>query len=134
MPIEVQDAFRYFSTVYQAKGQQSLFPSSLHFFSFFRVPWIFKWQYNLSQNCASRQFSVKWWDKYIFAKVQERLYTEFSAEALASPEVLLSQPEPAPQLPQAPKKLSPSPSSKGKSSSKGKKTSKRIFWPLPKPS
>jgi hypothetical protein len=80
MPIAVKDAVKYFSTAFQVSGHQSLFPSSLHFFAFYGVPWILKWQYINSDNCIARQYSVKWWDKYNFTSIQEQLYSDFSED------------------------------------------------------
>ncbi|GLT77777.1 hypothetical protein SLA2020_493350 [Shorea laevis] len=57
---------------------------------------------------------VKWWDKYNFTKVQERLHTEFSGQASQ-----VTQP-----APKAPKKSSPSTSSKDQQSSSSKSKTK----------
>jgi hypothetical protein len=56
-------------------------PITVHFFAHFKVLWILKWQYVFNQNCISRQFSVKWWDKFKFSLVQliftSQSYTEY---------------------------------------------------------
>ncbi|GLT71247.1 hypothetical protein SLA2020_432810 [Shorea laevis] len=140
LPVVVKDAVKYFSTVYKVEeGHQSLFPSSLHFFAFFGVPWIVKWQYIFSDGCIARQFSVKWWDKYNFSLIQEQLYSEFSAEQLSqtSPEVQL-QPELISRLPpasmalkapKASKSVSSASSSKEKSGSSKSKSSAKAKKP-----
>jgi len=74
----------------------------------------------LSQNCVSKQFFVKWWDKFDFSRVQSRLNTEFPIKPAANPtaQVQAQPSEPINKLPQAPK-------SKSSTSSKGKKLSKK---------
>jgi hypothetical protein len=100
-----------------------------------------KWQYTITDEVIlARQFSVKWWDKYNFTKVQERLYSEFSGQTSQATPVALPQAAPAApiqpksrkqqalkapdQALQAPRKSSPSASSskdQQSSSSKSKK-------------
>jgi hypothetical protein len=85
LPEEVQEAMRYFSTVKKLSQQEAQLPITIHFFAQYKVSWILKWQYVLSQNsqiCIARQFFVKWWDKFDFSKVQTRLYHEFPLKPL----------------------------------------------------
>jgi hypothetical protein len=70
---EVQESIRYFSTVRKLSHQEAQLPITIHFFDQYKISWILKWQYILSQNnhsCIARQFFVKWWDKFDFSRVQ----------------------------------------------------------------
>jgi hypothetical protein len=115
LPEEVKVAIQYFSTIKRLSQQEAQLPITIHFFAQYKVSWILKWQYIFNQNCISRQFSVKWGDKFKFSPIQARLKTEFSEKSLTVPTV--DDQVPAQPFPKASKSVS-------SSSSKGKKPSK----------
>jgi hypothetical protein len=43
----------------------------------YKVPWIFKWRYNISENIVTRQFLVKWWDKFNQQRIIDQVKIEF---------------------------------------------------------
>jgi hypothetical protein len=99
--------------------QEEQLPITVHFFAHFKVSWILKWQYVFSsQNCVTRQFSVKWWDKFKFSLVQSRLKHEFLERSLKVQDsvthVSETQFKPVTEIP----KPASSTSSKGKKPSK----------------
>jgi hypothetical protein len=117
LPEEVQEAMRYFSTVKNLSQQEAQLPITIHFFARYKISWILKWQYVMSQNnkkCIARQFSVKWWDKFDFSRVLSRLYLEFPFKSEAQPLVAQTQsPEPIIEpLSQDPKSDSPTSSNR----------------------
>jgi len=131
---EIQEVIRYFSTVTKLSHQEAQLPITIHFFDQYKISWILKWQYILSQNshsCIVRQFFVKWWDKFDFSRVQTRLHHEYplkkEAPQMIQPIMAQSQQPPEPITKQAPKSESPT-SSKGKRHAK--KDSRRLSLPL----
>ena len=52
------DQVNYFASQYKINAHQSQFPILLLFTSKYKVPWIFKWQYSLSNNIL-QEFPVK---------------------------------------------------------------------------
>ncbi|KAL7179660.1 hypothetical protein ACSBR1_042962 [Camellia fascicularis] len=49
----------------------------LIFISKYKVPWIFKWQYAISDNLAIRQHFVKWWDNFKPQRIIDQVQEEF---------------------------------------------------------
>ena len=43
----------------------------------YKVSWIFKWQYNLSNNIVSRQHFVKWWNAFQAHCIIDQVQQEF---------------------------------------------------------
>jgi hypothetical protein len=126
IPEEVQEAINYFSTIKKLTQQEAQLPITLHFFVNYKVSWIVKWQYVLSQNCQNyiaRQFYVKWWDKFDFSRIQSRLNAEFPLKLEFNPTTQAQAPEA--QSPELPIKLPQAPKSNSPTSSKGKKPTKK---------
>jgi hypothetical protein len=126
IPKEVQEAIKYFSTVKKLTQQEAQLPITLHFFAHYKVSWIVKWQYTMSQNsqnCIARQLSVKWWDKFDFSRIRSRLDIEFPFK----PEVTYSIQVRAPVAQLQPPEPSQVPKSESPISSKGKRPAKKDF-------
>ncbi|GFY92656.1 hypothetical protein Acr_08g0010520 [Actinidia rufa] len=43
----------------------------------YKVPWIFKWQYNIVNRIVIRQHFVKWWDAFKHPRIIEQVKLEF---------------------------------------------------------
>ena len=91
----------YFKKVRTNKNPDYLGFETLHFFSKYKVPWIFKWQYQMNvlveqtntvhtegshratitdhdgYSCVSRIHYVKWWDKFNIDRITSQVQKEF---------------------------------------------------------
>ena len=91
----------YFSKVRTSKNPDVAGQEVLHFFSKYKVPWIFKWQYRILTpvgptstvhssesrkavitehdgfSCVSRVHFVKWWDKFDIIRIINQVQKEF---------------------------------------------------------
>jgi hypothetical protein len=103
VPEQIQEVIRIFSSVHKLSQHEVQLPIMLHFFSRYKVPWILKWQYAVNSNCVSRQWHVKWWDKFKISQTIDRFNSEYPIQATAPPAAQLSQPEPDLQSLKAPK-------------------------------
>ncbi|GFZ19188.1 hypothetical protein Acr_27g0009270 [Actinidia rufa] len=74
---DLQDQVTYFSTKYKVTEHYSHFPSLLLFMAKYKVPWIFKWQYNIANHIVIRQHFVKWWDAFKHPRIIEQVKLEF---------------------------------------------------------
>ncbi|XP_057481953.1 uncharacterized protein LOC130768858 [Actinidia eriantha] len=97
------DQVTYFSSKYKVTNHLSQFPSLLLFMSKYKVPWIFKWQYNIANNIVIRQHFVKWWDAFKHYRIIDQVKLEFP--------VLVPTPIPTPvkQIPTASSQPTPDP-------------------------
>ncbi|KAF5934392.1 hypothetical protein HYC85_030563 [Camellia sinensis] len=57
-PSIIMDQVNYFSTVFSFTPQQRKFPPLLIFISKYKIPWIFKWQYGISDDVIYRQHMI----------------------------------------------------------------------------
>ena len=64
IPTDLMDQVTYFSSSYKITSHMSQFPVLFLFMSKYKVPWIFKWQYNIANNIVNRQYFIKWWDGF----------------------------------------------------------------------
>ena len=97
------DQITYFSTKYVVNKHNSKFPVLLHFMAKYKVPWIFKWNYNLVDEIVQRHFHVKWWEKFNFDKVIGYVMTKYplpSTTSLQSSAQTKPQHQPAVPIPQ----------------------------------
>ena len=110
------DQVNYFASQFKVNAHSSQFPILLIFISKYKVPWIFKWQYSLSNNIVARVHFVKWWDSFKHPRIIEQVKQEFPVKV----------PTPVKQIPVAPiqqvpmdpyqsSKLAPTTSSQSKS-------------------
>ena len=116
LPIELMDQVNYFSSQFKVNAHNSQFPILLLFISKYKVPWIFKWQYSLSNNILARVHFVKWWDTFKHPRVIEQVKAEFPVK-VPTP-VKQSPIAPIQQVPMDPyqsSKLAPASSSQSKS-------------------
>ena len=77
------DQVTYFSSLYKVNQHMSQFSMLFIFMSKYKVPWIFKWQYNIVNNIVIRQYFVKWWDafkqQYIIDQVKQKFPVQVPA-------------------------------------------------------
>ncbi|GFS34438.1 hypothetical protein Acr_00g0034070 [Actinidia rufa] len=92
LPPDLADQVTIFSTQYKVTAHYSHFPSLLLFMAKYKVPWIFKWQYNIANRLVIRQRFVKWWDAFKHPRIIDYVKLEFP--------VLV--PAPVKQVPPAP--------------------------------
>lgn len=61
----------------------------------YTVPWIFKWQYSLSNDIVSHQHFVKWWDAFKAHCIIKQVQQEFPVNIHApTPAMVKSQQNP----------------------------------------
>ena len=63
-PRPLTGSFKYFTSVYKTDSHGAKFPMTLHFVKKYKVPWILKWLYVKEGDVLTRQWFVKWWDKF----------------------------------------------------------------------
>ena len=108
-PGPLTGSFKYFTTSYKTNPHGAKFPATLHFVKKYKVPWILKWQYVKEGDVLTRQWFVKWWDKFSHTQdVIDNVVLEFPAaaqgtvntiahvktQALAYPHVQVAMPQP----------------------------------------
>ncbi|KAI5352722.1 hypothetical protein L3X38_005614 [Prunus dulcis] len=78
-PPPMQELVNYFTNKNKFKESELFFPNLLHFVAKYKVPWIFKWSYqvNWETRVLSRQFSIKWWDKFKLERIADYVYADF---------------------------------------------------------
>ncbi|KAI5338963.1 hypothetical protein L3X38_018235 [Prunus dulcis] len=78
-PPPMKDLVNYFTNTYKFKEFELFFPSLLHFVAKYKVPWILKWSYqvNCETRVLSRQFSIKWWDRFKLERIADYVYADF---------------------------------------------------------
>ncbi|KAI5322835.1 hypothetical protein L3X38_031907 [Prunus dulcis] len=75
----MQELVNYFSIKNKFKESELLFTNLLIFCAKYKVPWILKWFYHINwdSRALSRQFSVKWWDKFKIDKTVDYVHSYF---------------------------------------------------------
>ena len=63
-PGPLTGSFKYFTSVFKTNAYGAKFPATLHFVKNYKVSWILKWQYAKEGDVLTRQWFVKWWDKF----------------------------------------------------------------------
>ena len=78
LPLQLQNAVTKFTTIMTLSDYEKRFSPTLQFMAKYKIPWILKWQYKIEpeEYMVTRQFLVKWWDKFD----PERVLTQFSEE------------------------------------------------------
>lgn len=130
IPNDLMDQVTYFSSLNKVDSHTSQFPSLLLFMAKYKVPWIFKWRYDISDNTVTRQFLVKWWDKFNQQRIIDQVKIEFPVN-VPTPVQQISQSKAATTLTQSSTPLvstirlgSPNASSSGPSKAKAKAKSR----------
>ena len=77
LPSDLADQVTVFSTQYKVTDHYSHFPCLLLFMAKYKVPWIFKWQYNITNRIVTRQHFVKWWDAFKHPRIIDQVKLEF---------------------------------------------------------
>ena len=81
-PEPLLDAFECFKKFYQCNAHGAKFPTLLHFFKHYKIPWILKWQYEKEGDVLSRHWYVKWWGKFPHTqRIIANISREFSSTA-----------------------------------------------------
>ncbi|KAI5324510.1 hypothetical protein L3X38_033583 [Prunus dulcis] len=84
----MQDLVNYFTNKNKFKESELFFPNLLHFVAKYKVPWILKWSYQVKweTRVLSRQFSIKWWDKFKLERIADYVYADFPPVRNPQPE------------------------------------------------
>ncbi|XP_030924295.1 uncharacterized protein LOC115950902 [Quercus lobata] len=73
LPKPIKHAFKKFERNYQVPTQMSSFPSLLHLYTNYQLPWILHWDYMILQGSPfkklARRFKVTWWDQFEFDEI-----------------------------------------------------------------
>ncbi|KAL4612388.1 hypothetical protein ACB092_08G194800 [Castanea dentata] len=73
LPKPIKYSFKKFERNYQVPTQMSLFPSLLHLYTNYQLPWILHWDYMILQvspfKILARRFKVTWWDQFEFDEI-----------------------------------------------------------------
>ncbi|CAL2259440.1 unnamed protein product [Prunus armeniaca] len=79
MPPQITELITYFSSKTKLPERDLFFPIPLLFFTRYKIPWIMKWSYNVNWETRifSRQFYVKWWDRFEVHRIVEYIYRDF---------------------------------------------------------
>ncbi|CAL9000242.1 unnamed protein product, partial [Prunus brigantina] len=79
LPPNLKESVKYFSSKYKFMQESQFFPKLFIFIAKNKVPWILKWSYKVNwESCIlSRQFCIKWWDKFKIERIIEQVNTEF---------------------------------------------------------
>ena len=73
-------SLKYFTSAYKTNSHGAKFPATLHFVKKYKVPWILKWMYVKEGDVLTRQWFVKWWDKFSHTQdVIDNVTREFPA-------------------------------------------------------
>ncbi|XP_059441423.1 uncharacterized protein LOC132173823 isoform X2 [Corylus avellana] len=63
LPLQLVDAFQLFKSHFKVDSYGAKFSTMLHFVKKFKIPWILRWQYHISEDKIQRHWYIKWWDK-----------------------------------------------------------------------
>ncbi|CAL2240102.1 unnamed protein product [Prunus armeniaca] len=79
IPLQITELITTFSSKAKLPERDLFFPMPLLFFIRYKIPWIMKWSYNINWETRifSRQFSVKWWDRFEVHRIAEYFYRDF---------------------------------------------------------
>ncbi|KAI5338515.1 hypothetical protein L3X38_017786 [Prunus dulcis] len=79
LPIEVHNLTNYYASKSQFNKQLLFFPKLLLFIARYKIPWIMKWNYhaNWESKIMSRQYFVKWWDKFSMDRISIYVFKDF---------------------------------------------------------
>ncbi|KAI5338513.1 hypothetical protein L3X38_017784 [Prunus dulcis] len=79
LPTEVHNLTNYYASKSQFNKQQLFFPKLLLFIARYKIPWIMKWNYhaNWESKFMSRQYFVKWWDKFSMDRISIYVFKDF---------------------------------------------------------
>ncbi|KAI5330084.1 hypothetical protein L3X38_029481 [Prunus dulcis] len=88
IPSAVHELITYFTQKYKISERDLFFPIDLLFFTKYRLPWIMKWNYtvNWETRFFSRQFFVKWWDRFEVHRITDYVYKDFPQVPNRTPE------------------------------------------------
>ncbi|KAI5329174.1 hypothetical protein L3X38_028571 [Prunus dulcis] len=79
IPSAVHELISYFTQKYKLPERDLFFPIDLLFFTKYKLPWIMKWNYKVDWETRffSRQFFVKWWDRFEVHRITDYVYKDF---------------------------------------------------------
>ncbi|CAL2257314.1 unnamed protein product [Prunus armeniaca] len=88
IPLQITELITTFSSKVKLSERDLFFPMPLLFFTLYKIPWIMKWSYNINweSRIFSRQFSVKWWDRFEVHRIAEYFYRDFPKPPKHEPE------------------------------------------------
>jgi hypothetical protein len=73
LPLQLVNSFSLFRNHAKTDAYGSKFSLILHFSKKYKVPWILKWQYVIVRDKLERHWYIKWWDKFRFDDIVEKV-------------------------------------------------------------
>jgi hypothetical protein len=73
LPLQLVNSFSLFRNHAKTDAYGSKFSPILHFSKKYKVPWILKWQYVIVGDKLERHWYIKWWDKFRFDDIVEKV-------------------------------------------------------------
>ncbi|CAL9028494.1 unnamed protein product [Prunus brigantina] len=79
LPPQLTALITYFTQKSKFLERDLFFPSTLLFLTRYKIPWIMRWNYavNWETRFFSRQFFVKWWDRFEVHRIAEYVHRDF---------------------------------------------------------
>ena len=77
IPKNLLDQVDYYYSKQKLNLHQNQFPRLLLFIAKYKVAWIFRWKYVISDNLVCRQFLIKWWNKFNIQQVIDQVQNDF---------------------------------------------------------
>ncbi|CAL9001837.1 unnamed protein product, partial [Prunus brigantina] len=87
LPVSIHELIRHFTKKAKFSNVDLFFPKQLLFVARYKVPWILKWSYNVTNDTRifARQFSVKWWDKFEVDRIAKYVYNDLPEDPIPRP-------------------------------------------------
>jgi hypothetical protein len=124
-----------FKSYFKTDNYGLKFPLILHFTKQFKLPWILRWQYVIVGDFVEGHWYVKWWDKFDFNPIVQKVKLMIQAPkaqnlplpSIISPKLLTPNDVSQPQIDAAPSNVSLAGSSSSKKQSSKEKKKKALM-------
>jgi hypothetical protein len=134
LPLQLIESFNLFKNCFKVDKYGSKFPHILHFTKQFKLPWILRWQYVIVGDVVERHWYVKWWDKFNFDPIIQKVKLTIQAPKaqnlplplVISPKLITPNDVSQPQIDAAPSNVSLTGSSSSKKQSSKEKKKKAL--------
>ena len=73
LPLQLIESFNLFKSCFKVDKYGLKFPLILHFTKQFKLPWILRWQNVIVGDFVERHWCVKWWDKFNFNPIFQKV-------------------------------------------------------------
>ena len=135
LPFQLIESFNLFKSCFKMDKHGSKCPFILHFTKQFKLPWILRWQYVIVGNFVERHWYVKWWDKFNFNPIIQKVKLMIQAPkahnlpllSIISPKLLTPNDVCQPQIEATPSNVSLIDSSSSKQQSSKEKKKKALM-------